>query len=289
MPSNISRKIYLSKGDKKFDFVSYYIEESDGSFYLTLLRNGENNESLLFDNTGNSPEKNEFKKPRPKRKKISYHSSGCVRYHNVDSDSKYFEPISGVTQLNNFCTWSIPDIEKLDESDSIESDDEYTLNCDAVDGRVCFTFCMAPWNLVVDLPHIAVRYNNQFSLVIVMHSLDIELPNEVNDHFITIAPAKGLFGKQAISNDQALISYHQMVQGGTDIVYSPNGEGVYKIICSVPMRVPPKLGVTFDDDTLQAEVVKSTNSHVRFKVKDKHGNTIKSEVPILSLFLDSEL
>lgn len=289
MPSNISRKIYLSKGDKKFDFVSYYIEESDGSFYLTLLRNGENNESLLFDNIGNSPEKIEFKKPRPKRKKISYHSSGCVRYHNVESDSKYFEPISGITQLNNFCTWSIPDVEKLDESESIESDDDYTLKCDAFDGRVCFRFCMAPWNLVVDLPNVAVRYNNQFSLVIIMHSLDIELPNEVNDHFLTIAPANGFFEKQAISNDQALISYHQMVQGGTDIVYSPNGEGVYKIICSVPMRVPPKLGVTFDDDTLQAEVAKSTNSHVRFKVKDKNGNTIKSEVPILSLFLDSEL
>jgi hypothetical protein len=289
VPSNISRKVYLSKGEKKLDFISYYIEESDGSFYLTLLRDGVNNESLLFDNIGSAPEKTEFKKPRPKRKKISYHSSGCVRYHNVDSDSKYFEPISGVSQLNNFCTWSIPDIENLDETDATESEDDYTLDCDTVEGRICFTFCMAPWNLVVDLPHIAIRYNNQFSLIIVMRTLDVELPSEVNDHFLTIAPTIGLFDKQAISNDQALISYHQMVQDGTDIIYSPNGEGVYKVICAVPMRIPPKLGITFDDESLQTEVVKSTNSHVRFKVKDKYGNTIKSEVPILSLFLDSEL
>lgn len=290
MSRDKSRKIYLSKNGEKRHFVSYYMQDSDGSFYLTLQREGENDESLIFDNAGKSPEKSEFESPRSKSKKITYHSSGCVRYHNTDHGSKYFEPISKISQLNCFATWSIPSIEKLDHFKGNESEEDFVSECDDIDGRISFTFCIARWNTIIDIPHIAIRYNKLFSLIIIIHILNIELPDEVEDHFITIAPKKGIYDEQPISSEQALIWYHQMVQE-TDklIIYSPNGEGKYKAICTVPMIIPPKLEIIFENSKLQAEVAKSSVACVRFKVLDSSRNTIKNEVPILSIALNAEL
>ena len=38
-----------------------------------------------------------------------------------------------------------------------------------------------------------------------------EIPEELKEHFITLAPDKGLYEEQAIATDQALIDFHQKI------------------------------------------------------------------------------
>jgi hypothetical protein len=284
-----SRSIFIEKDGFYYKFINCKIEPNDGSFYVTLLRDGENSETVTFDSEANSPVVIEHNSPRKKLVRVSYHSSGCVLYRHTEIESNYFEPISRLTQPNVFAVWSIPSLDKLDQVDSVE-DDDYIINVGGADDRVEFTFIVAPWQQEIEDEHFAVRYEGILSLIIIPTIPNNSIPAELNDHFITLAPKEGLYKQQAIANDLALIEYHQKIHETRDlIIYSPNKSGIYTIITAVPMRVGPKVKVSFVDENNYMELVSSKNNVVKFKVKNQHSHVLKNEVLISGIELCSRL
>lgn len=89
---------------------------------------------------------------------------------------------------------------------------------------------------------------------------------------------------------EKIISYGRGIQG-------PNNDGIWEIVCSVPMRVKPKLDVQFSDSRYRAEIKdmeridnRLEKVRVRFKVYDQRvGNWVKHSVEITSATLDAEL
>ena len=155
---------------------------------------------------------------------------------------------------------------------------------------VQFRFLIAPWDLQVAGKHIAVRYEGLFSFLLELSRPHIAIPQEAEGHFVFITPDQGIFEQQAIDKHTALISFHQHRHGVRDIIiYSPNKEGVYKVICAVPMRIPPQIEITFPDAEHSAEIVQASESVIRFKVKNRYGHTVKDEVKITSVALHAEL
>lgn len=292
MARNDSKKIYLSYQGQLYTFISYQLQEADGSFYITIQRSGASDKFIKFDSSSRDLERCRIDNGREKRKKISYHSSGCVRYHNTHQHSTYFEPIATITQPNIIAGYIIPLVTKLDIYDGEVLEEDFVINFEESDNkRIQFSFAICPWNFdPPQVPHVAIRYKDIFSLILSVTSPEIDTPPEVVDHFIFFTPSRGRFLEQSIDNNTALIAFHQLLQNTNDaILYSPNKEGVYKIICAVPMRIPPEVDIEFMDNTYRAEVVSRTVSVVRFKVKDRNNQTVKQEVGIHGFALNAEL
>ena len=122
--------------------------------------------------------------------------------------------------------------------------------------HIQFTLAIAPWNYLSDSPHIAVRYQGMFCFIIQLSKPEITIPKELEKHFIFFSRTEGLFTSQAIDVNSALIKFHQKLNDTKGaILYSPNKNGVYKIICAVPMRIPPEIVVHFEDSNLLAASV----------------------------------
>jgi hypothetical protein len=284
-----SRNIYIESEGALRKFMNCKIEPNDGSFYVSFLRSGENSETVTFNSKDMELKNKVHDKPRKKLVRISYHSTGCVLYRNSEIGANYFEPITRLTQPNAFATWSIPAIKKLEIVTETEEQD-FIISLPPNLGRIEFNIVLAPWNLEIEENHIAIRYEGILSLIIIPFQNGFIPPKELTEHFITVAPNTGLFEKQALPNDQALIEYHQQINNTRDlIIYSPNNEGVFKIITAVPMRIAPEVNIEFLDQQYKMELLSNKNNVVKFKVKDKNNHTVKHEVAIKSITLNSEL
>jgi len=88
----------------------------------------------------------------------------------------------------------------------------------------------------------------------------------------------------------------EVVRNGRGI-QGPNNEGVWQIICAVPMWIRPGLTVEFVDQRYSAEVVDITSTdrrlekvRVRFKVNDQiEMKWVKHPVDIVRVCLDARL
>ncbi|EGU38637.1 hypothetical protein [Vibrio scophthalmi] len=288
MANASSTNIYLEHKGDVFKFLNIKIEDkNDGSVYISLVRDGETEKKLVKTDNGikhQTPEK-----PRLKKKRLSYHATGTVLYHDTDISSAYFEPTSNITQVNHIATWSIPTISALDLLNSEPKPKDHVVEWFGNENRATFHILVAPNTYTPEVPHISLRYEGLLSVYAVyLENFDIDsYPEEA---FIVMGPIRGLFNSPKFEQKEALIEYHKKITGSSDLIlYSPNGAGVSKIITSVPMRVPPRVKIDFLEADYSAEVTKRKEHIIEFKVKDKHGAYVKTPVSILNITLDSEL
>jgi hypothetical protein len=96
---------------------------------------------------------------------------------------------------------------------------------------------------------------------------------------------------------QAMISYHQAMTGVQDaILYAPNGEGVIRMIFSLPMRIAPRFNIELVDPELhvsEQDVQRDGRSEtvmLKFKVRHRmSGQIVRQPIAIKSIELDAEL
>lgn len=264
MSRNTSRKILVSFDKNIYKFLTYHLEDADGSFYISIQRE--------------------------RLQKISYHSSGCVRYHNTDFSSAYFEPLASLTRVNPIASFIVPAFSSLDLFNGNVTEDDFVLELKSNNEPIQFNFLIAPWNDQIDSNHIAIRYEQLFAFLLEISPPTIIIPEEAKGYFTFAVPQKGFFEQQAIDKDSALILFHQSLQGIRDLIlYSPNNDGIYKIICAVPMFAPPHVEIEFLDSKYSTEIINVSKSVVKFKVKNQHGHTMKQEVAIANISLSSHI
>ena len=205
MAKKTSSNIHLKHKGETYSFLNISIEDgNDGSLYVSLMRKGVSDES--FGQTDDGYEKITHDKPRNKKKRLSYHASGCVLYHDTNISSNYFEPVSSITQVNAIAVWSIPSIISLDLCDSIK-DSDHIIDLEFPDGRLSFEILITPNNFVPEVPHFYVRYENLFNIVVILRP-EINVPEDFKDAFVVLGPNLGLFPEQQLDNEEALIQFH---------------------------------------------------------------------------------
>jgi len=278
-----------------YRLLNFELSHSEGSFYIFFVREGKTDKHWQGEinwREGEVIAGNEINKEKLKGARVSYHASGCIRYHNISDKDIYGEPIFNITQPFGFIRYSIPSAEKLDIYSKPATEDDIILEIlDKPFCRINFDCVIAPWDFVFpDSSGISVRYERLFSFSIILNDESLSTPSELNDYFHYFSPSTGLYDRPTFDRETALLYFHQKVQGTRNLViYSPNNEGVYTVIFSVPMRVPPKVRIAFEETSLQIELLKVSNTNIRFKVKDKYGQTVKKEVKITGIELDAEL
>lgn len=282
-----SLNLYIESDGNIHKFINCKLEPNDGSFYITLQRDGKNSETTTYNSRDELIKKIVHDQPRDKKVRISYHTSGCVLYRYTEISANYFEPMPEISQINVIVAWSIPAINKLDKVEEIKADD-LVISIKESNKRIEFTLILAAWNQEIQGNHLAVRYEGLFCFIVTVAHPNLTIPQQLDEQFITAAPGEVPFKIQVIENDQALVNFHQKLNSTSDlIIYSPNKEGIYKIITAVPMRIAPAVKIEFFENDYKAEILSCKNHVIKFKVKNVHGHTVKEKVKIKGIELDS--
>ncbi|MCV0425776.1 MAG: hypothetical protein K5905_09900 [Roseibium sp.] len=161
--------------------------------------------------------------------------------------------------------------------------------------RLSISLLLVPDGFQFHVPPAAlIAFQNLFGIAVVFEEAALPIPDGLERHVVRCFPKQGPFENQQRRQDQALIEFHQKLQGVQNLICFWNANtGIYRIVFSVPMRAAPKLNVTFRDKSIWAELLPPTKAvtqtaELRFKAVGKSG-VLKTPQAIESITLDAEL
>ena len=258
-------KVYLSFDGKRYLFFSFWLNFSDGSLYIGL---------------GNT-----------RKKFISFHSTGRANYRGFNSASKaslvrYFDPLCRATTQNSFFAITITALENLELATGSLDEESFIFEVPIQRLPITFDFQICPSSYVLQSPGFYIQFRNLFSLIVVCGK------NREPDNLF---PNVGFFfypgyQNQAVDKHTALVEFHQRLHDTSgEILYSRNSEGIYTLVFARPKVRPPNAQIFLGDPTYKAEIVSATESAIRFRIKDKHNQTVKKDVLIQGFTLDARL
>ncbi len=274
--------------------------DRDGSVSLTIRREGFSTSKTVWSTKSGEQERKttEFQSARSKNKRITIHQSGRVNYHE-NGNTIFLAPLTQTTQPFPIYGYRVPALDRLDvhDGDIAEEDAVFDLT-ELPEGPVLFSVILGPRDFTPQGRAIKLGYEAEgYSMTFQVDPVAFTVPSDLDLHFTTLTPDRGLFPQQQMAEFQAMISYHQALTGTQDaILYAPNGEGVIRMIFSVPMRIAPRFKIELVDPELHVsdqDVMKDGRSEkvmLKFKVRHrKSGQIIRRPIAIKSIELDAEL
>jgi hypothetical protein len=292
-------RLIVAHGGRRYRFLNIDSTTRDGSLNITVRRDGK---SLTTYQWGTRPgEANptqiELSPERANNKEITVHQSGRVNFHEIGR-SIYIEPLTTIEKTSWIYRYRIPKISRLTPFNSAPDPEDCEIDLsDLVDEAHSFSLFIGPESIAPDTRAIKLGYLKRYALIVVLDAQTYVPPPEFTDHFVTLKPEVGTCNSQTISEDQALIAYHQALQETKGlIVYGPNGAGVWQVIFAVPMRDSPKVAIELDDPTLYVDDHdierdrRVATAMVRFKVRCRTTNAVvKTPVVFRSIELNARL
>ncbi|MBN5149592.1 hypothetical protein JY458_01195 [Stenotrophomonas maltophilia] len=274
--------------------------DRDGSLIMTIRRDGHSTSRTSWSTATNEavPVTFEFDRPKPKNKKITIHQSGRVNYHQ-NGRSIYIAPLTKTERPFQIYGYRVPALDKLDECESTDTVEDVIVDLTNLPaGPISFSVIIAPIEFSPSSHAVKLTYEAEgYSVVVQLDAVTLAAPEGLEDQFITLTPSAGLFAEQQMTEGQAIIAHHQALTGAAGpIAYTPNGEGVFRIIFAVPMRIAPRFSIELVDPELfvsDQDVLRDSRSEtvmLKFKVRRRSSREIiRRAVDIKSIELDSEL
>lgn len=293
-------RILIRYGSITRKFMGLETSDRDGSLTLTIRREGVSTSRTTWSTRPGEQESTttEFDPPRPKNKRITIHQSGRVNYHE-NGNTIFVAPLTQTTQPFPIYGYRVPALDRLDihDEDTAEEDAVFDLT-DLPEGPLSFSVVLGPGDYTPHGRAIKLGYEVEgYSVTLQVDPVTVAVPSDMDQHFTTLTPDRGLFPQQQMEECQAMISYHQALTGTQDVIlYAPNGEGVIRMIFSVPMRIAPRFKIELLDPVLHVsdqDVQRDGRSEkvmLKFKVRHrKSGQIVRQPIAIKSIELDAEL
>lgn len=293
-------RILIRYGSNILKFMVLKTSDRDGSLSLTIRREGVSTSRTSWSTKSGEqePKTTAFNQSRPKNKRITIHQSGRVNYHE-NGNYIFIAPLTQTTQPFPIYGYRVPALDKLDVHDEDIAEEDAVFDLSALpEGAISFSVILGPRDFTSQGRAIKLGYEAEgYSVTLQVDPVTFAVPADLNQHFTTLAPERGLFPEQQMAEDQAMISYHQALTGAADaILYSPNGEGTIRMIFPVPMRIAPRFNIELVDPELHVsdqDVQRDGRSEkvmLKFRVRQrKSGRIIRQPVAIKSIELDAEL
>lgn len=292
-------RVLIAHSGRLFRFVNIDSTTRDGSLNVTIRRDGKSTFNLLWGTSPGTeqPVRRDFDPARAKSKEITVHQSERINFHEIKR-SIFVEPLTEVTATTCIYRYRIPAITRLTEfSQQPDPEDaEFNLN-DLNDESVSFSIYLGPAGMVPPGQAIKLAYLGKYALAISVDDVLLAVPSGHEIYFTTMKPERRIFDSQSIDEDAALIAYHQALhQTRGQVLYSPNKEGIWQLVFTVPMRDAPKVAIDLVDPDLyvdEKDLIRDprvNNAMVRFKVRSRTtGEVIKQPVAIRSIELNARL
>jgi len=301
------QKIIFRYKNELFLFASFWRGSSDGSFYWLFERNGKNKTYYQYNPDGSILEIQREKEEK-KKTGISYHTTGCIHYKTTESKFIFAESLLDIKQNFCFAIYAIPSINKLDRCSKKDAKNNIIIDFgidEIFDYRTTYSLIIIPYTSNVG-GLLKIDYASEgFSIILNIENFSFENSNRIANSFVFMVP-EGLFQNQQsfipardfIRNDKsynekwALIKYHQKINSTTDvIIYDQDNEHRYRIVFSVPARIPPSVEIIFSNLEYTIKLEQHKDTYLLFQVLNKDGNVIKDStlVQITKLILSAEL
>lgn len=299
----------------------------DGSINLALVRSGCNLQGWHWDSTRSDFDAVEYGEPKPKTKRISIHTSGRINFHVTPNPGVNYIPcLLDLTEAVPLLAYVIPSAGALDLAEAIRPGD-YVIELvgDGLEGALGFEFSVIPAGVVSSAGEVwRFIVEGRYGLTCRLCSgSSYSFPDGIPREAFHLIHPSSLLSEATISEEQAFIRFQQLmhsnqlrqalvsspipgevheqviveaVTAGRGI-RGPNNQGVWEIVCNVPMRIRPKLEVRFAETRYRADMIdmkpadrRLEKVRVRFRVFDEQAQKwIKHPVEITSAFLDAEL
>jgi hypothetical protein len=224
LPSNSHSRILFKVDDKIYRFINFSFNSNEGSFYVYFVgmpKTPKIAEQGVFDFTEQvwkealeKVEEDHIENP-----KLSYHTSGQINL-NIYSKSRCFgEPVYGISKINLFLNYYIPNIETLPVYRKKITEYDYIYEIDFVDEKL-FSFVICPSSVEINNPdnsnYVVIYIQDLFNLVIFNNERqikEIELP--CRDKQTLLFPETNLFGELQISPSDAVIEFYNLHSAGS--------------------------------------------------------------------------
>lgn len=301
------QKIIFRYKNELFLFASFGRGSSDGTFYWRFERKGKNKTYYQYNPDGSILEIQREKEEK-KKTGISYHTTGCIHYKTTESKFIFAESLLDIKQNFCFAFYAIPSMNKLDKCSKKDAKNNIIIDFgidEIFDYRTTYSLIIIPFHSNIG-GLLRIDYAAEgFSIILNIENFSFENSNRIANSFVFMVP-EGLFQNQQsciptrgfIQNDKsnnekwALIKYHQKINSTTDlIIYDQDDENRYRIVFSVPMRIPPIVEIMFSNPEYTIKLEQHKDTYLLFQVLDKDGNVIKdsSLVQISGINLHAEL
>lgn len=305
-------KIVFKYKNEYFLFASFKRGSSDGSFYWQFERKGKIQNQFLHSTDSCLYDIKQIQKEKAKKIEISYHPTGCIHYKTIENNPKiYAESLFGINQYFTFGLYSVPKISRLDKYSRNKINKDTVIieffEAECYEQRITFSITISPC-VRADNALLKIEYQDErFSVLLNIENSSLISTNYVQDAFVFMRP-NGLFEKQQTISDSdikkffnqdeeydkqwALIKYHQKINDTKElIVYEHNENHEYRMVFSVPMRIPPKINIIFDNPKYNIYSKEHKCTYCLFNVVDEEGNIVKDSelVNIKHISLDAEL
>jgi hypothetical protein len=230
--------------------------------------------------------------------RFTIHTSGTIHRYEAGKrrQSIYIEPLYSLTRTHPIGIVSIPRLSRLDELDGDKHVQDISASLEIpedVSERINFLIEIGPKGTQPETFGVALNYEVYSALVRVIPSLIIS--DVLVDYFITMMPPAGVFDAAQTDPESAELAFYRAAYGGVPAIYRENS-GAYVTLAAVPMRIPPKLKVSFNRNDPRIEQIAfdyhdQPSYKVRFWICDKGGRNNKDDLRshIISIELDSRL
>lgn len=292
-------RILVVHAGQRYRFLNIDSSTRDGSLVITVRRDGESRVTYRWGTRPEveTPVQAELSPGRLKNKKITIHQSGRINFQDIGR-SIYIEPLTAITKAACIYRYRIPKISRLTPYDSSPAVEDCDFDLSALaDESLSFSLFVGPTNVASNTHAVKLAYLSRYALLIALDTETYIPPSDSLEHFVTLKPESGIVGSQVMSEDQALIAYHQALNETKELViYGPNGAGVWQVVFAVPMRIAPKMTIELDDPTLYVDEEdierdsRVATAMVKFKVRNRATKAVvKTPVAFRSISLDAEL
>jgi hypothetical protein len=285
--SKVTINAEIATGQFRIATVSH--DTLDGSVYITLNRENENtsgtSQSLNTSDMSFSPPK--VVENINKIVKISCHTSGFIKYHNLSTKRLFNEPLYEVTKPFLLVEYLVKDLNLLlkstDKKSMIKlpeknSDAFYSFSFFIFKNPDPDSFCI---NYYGGLFFICMKIN-------VVERLDIDKKM----FYIYLSPTVENLRKE--QKNSACILFHQKINDTNEvIVYKPNKTGVYTMIFNETRRsVPKKVNlIKLSNPEYRIEYTSVKPHYAKFFIYNKrNGNkVIEDDISIETITFDNRL
>jgi len=302
------KKIILKYKDKLYLFASFKRGSSDGSFYWKFERNSKSQTRYQYNLNNGIPDIHEIENKKDKKIKISYHPTGCIHYKATSNKFIYSESLLDIHHNFCFAFYSIPSVDKLDTISNRNAKSCIIIDlCTDIqfNHRTTFSLTIAP-NNSNEIGFSKIDYISEgFTVILNIENFSFIHLNCIKNSFVFMAPESSLQNLQTfiptrdfIQNNKsyneqwALIKYHQKVNSTMNlIIYDQDNENRYRVVFSVPMRIPPRIEIVFNNPLYSIKCEECEHTYLLFKVIDGDGNVVNDSnlVQIVNIILNAQL
>lgn len=228
---------------------------------------------------------------------ITLHQSGQINFKGT-RQTVYIEPLIAMTKPFGFYRYRVPKVSALNEFTKKPDADDAVLELKEAGDAISFVFVISPKGGLPEFPgSVSVTYVESYTLTVAVEPKRWVVDARREKDFVRMWPTKGHFTLQQMSEEGAIVKFHQVkLKTHGAVLYEPNGAGEWMLVFTVPMRVAPSVKIEMTDPSLHVtdqDVTRDARSErvmVRFKVRRKKtAEIIKTPAKIRSIELDSEL